>query len=147
MAIKIPRRTQLDADDIEKFIREARAAAQLKHPNMVGVHEVGREGDTVYIVSDYIAGLSLDKWLSGQHPTPREAAELCRKIALALHHAHKAGVIHRDLKPSNIMIDAAGEPHVMDFGLAKREAGEITKTVEGQILGTPTAAATSIRSA
>ena len=135
--MKIPRKGQLDREETEKFLREARAAAQLQHPGIVGVHEVGIEGETVYIVSDFIEGLSLDKWLEGQRPTPRKAAELCIKIAEALHHAHEKGVIHRDLKPGNIMFDAAGETHVMDFGLAKREAGEITMTVEGQIMGTP----------
>ena len=118
VAVKIPRKGQLDREETEKFLREARAAAQLRHPGIVGVHEVGIEGETVYIVSDFIAGLSLDKWLEGQRPTPRKAAELCIKIAEALHHAHEKGVIHRNLKPGNIMLDAAGETHVMDFGLA-----------------------------
>ncbi len=79
----------------------------------------------------------MKEWTDAKRLTPREAAELCIKIAKALHHAHEAGVIHRDLKPGNIMMDTDGEPHIVDFGLAKREAGEITMTVEGQILGTP----------
>ncbi len=137
VAVKIPRKGQLNREGVEKFLREARAAAQLQHPHIVGVHEVGLEGDLLYIVSDFIGGLSLDKWLAGQKLTHRESAELCVKIAEALHYAHEHGIIHRDLKPSNIMIDRAGEPHLMDFGLAKREAGEITMTMEGQILGTP----------
>jgi len=137
VAVKIPRKGQMDRDEVEKFLREARAAAQLKHPGIVGVHEVGLEGDLIYIVSDLVEGLSLDKWLEGQRPTYRQAAELCVRIAEALHYAHEHGIVHRDLKPSNIMIDRAGELHLMDFGLAKREAGEITVTLEGQILGTP----------
>ena len=75
--------------------------------------------------------------LPGSGLTSREAAELVVKIAEALHHAHEAGVVHRDLKPSNIMLDQDGEPHVIDFGLARRETGEIAMTVEGQVLGTP----------
>src|SRR5439155_6944219 len=67
----------------------------------------------------------------------REAAELCAKIATALEHAHQAGVIHRDLKPSNVMVDEEGNPHVMDFGLARREVGEVTMTRDGQVVGTP----------
>ena len=137
VAVKIPRKGQLSPDEAEKFVREARAAAQLQHPGIVGVYEVGREDETLYIVSEFVEGLSLADWLTGQRPTYRESAELCVKIADALHHAHEHGVIHRDLKPSNVMLDRNGEPHVMDFGLAKREAGEITMTVEGQVLGTP----------
>ena len=137
VAIKIPRQKDLDPKETEVFLRDARAAAQLNHPSIAGVHEVGRESDTVYIVTDYIDGANLSEWLTGQRLTSREAAELVIKIAEALHHAHEAGVIHRDLKPSNIMLDQDGEPHVIDFGLARRESGEIAMTVEGQVLGTP----------
>lgn len=137
VAVKIPRKGQLDAEETEKFLREARAAAQLRHPNIVSVHEVGLEGDVLYLVSDFIEGLSLQDVLTARKYALREAAELCAKIAEALHFSHENGVIHRDLKPSNIMLDDSGEPHLMDFGLAKREAGEITMTLDGQILGTP----------
>jgi WD40 repeat protein len=137
VAIKIPRKDQLSPTEAEQFLREARAAAQLRHPHIVPVHEVGREDDTLYIVSDFIEGLSLADRLTGPQLPTREAAELCVTIAEALHHAHEAGVIHRDLKPANIMLDDAGRPYVMDFGLARREAGEITITVEGKLLGTP----------
>ena len=137
VAVKIPRRGQLSAAEIEQFFREARSAAQLRHPHIVSVFEVGRDGETLYIVSDYVRGVALSDWLTGHRPSPWEVAELCFTVADALQHAHEHGVIHRDLKPSNIMIDEAGKPHLMDFGLAKREVGEITMTVDGQILGTP----------
>jgi serine/threonine protein kinase len=123
VAVKIPRKDGLSPAEAEQFLREARAAAQLRHPNIVPVHEVGREDGTLYIVSDFIEGLSLADWLTGQQLTTREAAELCVTIAEALHHAHEAGVIHRDLKPANIMLDGDGRPHILDFGLARREAG------------------------
>ena len=84
VAIKIPRKGELDASETEQFIREARAAAQLKHPNIVAVHEVGREDGQVYIVSDYVEGLTLADWLIGQQLTSRTAAELCVKLAEAL---------------------------------------------------------------
>ena len=137
VAIKIPRSDQIEPQNVETFLREARAAAQLRHPNIVAVHEVGRENDTLYIVSDFIAGVTLADRLTAGPFTPRDAAQLLAQIAQALHHAHDAGVIHRDLKPQNIMLDAAGQPHLMDFGLAKREAGEVTMTFDGKILGTP----------
>ena len=137
VAVKIPRKDQLSAEETDKFFREARAAAQLRHPNVVSVHEVGREDDQVYIVSDYVQGATLSDYVEEQTLSSHEAAELCAKIADALHHAHEAGVIHRDLKPSNIMMDVGGEPHIMDFGLAKREAGEITMTMDGKVIGTP----------
>ena len=137
VAVKIPRRGTLSSADQESFYREARVAAQLRHPHIVSVHEVGRDGDTLYIVSSFVHGSSLSEWLEVRRPAPREAARLCALLADALHHAHQAGVIHRDLKPANILMDDDAAPHITDFGLAKREAGEVTMTVEGQVLGTP----------
>ncbi len=137
VAVKIPRQGTMTTEEQERFFHEARAAAQLCHPNIVSVHEVGRDGESVYIVSDFVSGVTLDDWLTGQQVTCREAAELSVKIAEALHHAHEAGVIHRDLKPANIVIDMDLEPHLMDFGLARRDTGEVTVTLDGQVLGTP----------
>ena len=137
VAVKIPRKEQLDADEAEQFLREARAGAQVMHPNIVGVHEVGREDDSIYIVTDFIDGATLAEWLTDQRLGSREAAELCATIAGALQVAHECGVVHRDLKPGNIMLDMDGVPYITDFGLAKREANEITMTIDGRVLGTP----------
>jgi WD40 repeat protein/tRNA A-37 threonylcarbamoyl transferase component Bud32 len=137
VAIKVPRKGQLDPLEAEQFLREARAAAQLRHPNIVSVHEVGRDGDTVFIVSDLVAGISLSEWAACRQPSLRQVAIVCALIAEALHHAHECGVIHRDLKPANVLISADDRPHIMDFGLAKREGMEITMTLDGQVLGTP----------
>ena len=137
VAVKIPRSPELSSSSTDQFLREARAAAQLNHPNIVTIHEVGRSDDRIYIVSDFIDGVSLADLLSARRLAPRQSVRLCIEVAMALHHAHENGVIHRDLKPSNVMLDAEQAPFVMDFGLAKREAGEVTMTVEGKLLGTP----------
>jgi serine/threonine protein kinase/ribosomal protein S27E len=137
VAVKIPRKGQLSSIELEQFFREARSAAQLRHPNIVPVFEVGKEGETIFIVCAFVRGVSLADLLTGQKPELKEACTVLRTIAEALHHAHEHGVIHRDLKPSNVMLDQANTPYLMDFGLAKRDVNEITMTVDGQILGTP----------
>jgi WD40 repeat protein len=137
VALKIPRQGVLAPAEADRFFREARAAAQLRHPNIVAVHEIGNHSGMIYIVSDFVDGRTLQDVIQGQPLPFREAATLVVRIARALHHAHEAGVIHRDLKPSNIMIDSRGEPIVMDFGLARRESDDTSLTVEGGIMGTP----------
>jgi serine/threonine protein kinase len=137
VALKVPRQANMSPEEQEKFFREARAAAQLRHPNIVAVHEVGRDGETLYIVSDLVRGASLSDWTTKSRPNFVESARIVAAVAGALHHAHENGVVHRDLKPANIIVDAQGDPHVMDFGLAKRDSGEVTMTVEGHVLGTP----------
>ena len=137
VAIKIPRHGQFDETHEKAFLREAQNAAQLSHPGIVSVFEVGRDGDTLFIISEFVRGLTLADQFTAYRYSTREAAKLCIKICEALQHAHDRGVIHRDLKPGNIMLDANGSPRLMDFGLAKRDAGEISMTLDGQILGTP----------
>lgn len=136
VALKIPRGDHLSPEEVERFFREARAAAQFRHPNLVGVQAVGREGNQLYIVSDFIEGLPLDAWRGEQQLEFRQTAELVHKIASAMQAAHGGGVIHRDLKPQNILIDSDDEPCIVDFGMAKRHL-EAELTSEGQTLGTP----------
>ena len=136
VALKIPRR-MLSPGDEQQFLHEARVAAQLRHPHIVTVYEIGREGEHSYIASDLVAGVSLDKFKSSGEITQRGAAELLATICDALHFAHQAGIVHRDLKPGNILIDAEGQPHITDFGLAKRSREEVEVNVRGEILGTP----------
>ncbi len=137
VAIKIPRPGRLSVDELERFRGDARAAAQVRHPHVVAVHEVGQCRGLPYIVSDYIEGPALSAWLKQHRPLSlRKAAELCKLIAIALHHVHQVGVIHRDLKPANILMDAKDEPHLVDFGLAKREVEDVALTVEGYLMGT-----------
>jgi len=137
VAVKVPRHGELDSQQTELFLREARASARLRHANIVAVHEVGRHQDTAYLVMDYVDGPTLADQIAEGPWTPAEAARLCAKVAEAVHFAHEAGVIHRDLKPSNILLNCRREPHITDFGLAKRAAEDVTLTVEGRILGTP----------
>jgi WD40 repeat protein/ribosomal protein S27E len=138
VAVKIPRPGSLATQtEIDRFLREARSAAQLRHPGVVSVFDALQIDGTCCLVSEYIAGATLADRLTAGRLTFRRAAELVAEVADALDVAHRHGIIHRDIKPSNIMIDLDGRTHVMDFGLAKRDAGEITMTIEGQILGTP----------
>ncbi|MCA9187582.1 MAG: serine/threonine-protein kinase [Pirellulaceae bacterium] len=137
VALKLPRTPNMNATEAAVFFREARAAAQLRHPYIVPVHEVGRSDGQLFIVSDLIDGVSMSEWIESRKYGFRDAARLCQQIAEALAHAHSRQVIHRDLKPANVLIDSSGLPHVTDFGLAKREVGEITMTLEGQFVGTP----------
>jgi tRNA A-37 threonylcarbamoyl transferase component Bud32 len=138
VALKVPRAGNLaGAQELDRFLREARSAAQLRHPAIVPVHEVGQQDGLPYLVSDFVQGVTLADLLSARRLDIRAAAELVAAVADALQYAHEQGVVHRDVKPSNIMVGDDGKPVVMDFGLAKREAGEVTMTVEGQVLGTP----------
>ena len=137
VAVKTPKRSAIGVDETNQFIREAQAAAQLKHANIVTVHEVGRIDEFLYIVSDFVDGMTLSEWLKKNRPTSRKSAEMCVKIADALEHAHQAGVIHRDIKPGNILLDSSGTPNIADFGLAKRQVGDMTMTFDGRVVGTP----------
>ncbi len=135
VAVKLPRRGELTVRETELFLREARAAAQLRHPNIVAVFEIGQDGDQCYIVSELIAGHSVSQWLAARDVSYQQCARLCTAIALALDHAHRAGIVHRDLKPANVVVDGLDQPHLLDFGLAKRDTAA-TLTVDGQLLGT-----------
>ncbi|MFL5240516.1 MAG: protein kinase domain-containing protein [Gemmataceae bacterium] len=139
VAIKIPRAGALgdSSGGAQRFLREARSVAQLRHPSIVSVHDVGQQDGMPYLVEDFVLGITLADRLTAHLPSPRDAVQLVASIADALQYAHEQGVVHRDIKPSNIMLDDKGLPHVMDFGLAKRDSGEATMTLEGQVMGTP----------
>jgi len=139
VALKMILAGPLAADeDITRFRTEAEAAARLQHPHIVAVHEVGEIEGQHYFSMDFIEGTSLAQKLLQSGPMPgRVAARYVRLMARAVHHAHKQGILHRDLKPSNILIDAEDEPHITDFGLAKRLGGDSGQTRTGVVLGTP----------
>jgi len=138
VAVKILRAGRLArAEDVERFLREAKSAARLKHPGIVSLYHVDQTPDGVcYLVEELVRGQTLAERLQAGPLDPRAAAELLAQVAEALDAAHSLGVIHRDVKPSNIILDAEGQPHVTDFGLAK-EAEDATMTPEGEVLGTP----------
>ena len=139
VALKTPRLGVLGSEaDTQRFLREARAAGNLRHPNIVPIYDAGKLGDSCYIASGFIEGQTLAERLDDEEKLPqRDVAELLQKLALALHYAHGKRVIHRDVKPANVMIDSDGEPLVMDFGMARRYEGEVLRTMEGAHLGTP----------
>lgn len=124
--------------DRQRFYAEAKAAAQLDHPGIVRVLEVGESNDGhLFYSMGFVDGHSLAHELRAGALPPQRAAQLAQKIAMAVDYAHREGVIHRDLKPGNVLIDTAGEPKITDFGLAKRLQSDQQLTVAGQVLGTP----------
>jgi serine/threonine-protein kinase len=130
-----------DPSFVARFRREAQAAANLNHPNVVGVYDWGQEGATYYIVMEYVDGKSLSDILRSEGlPPPDAAAGIATDVAAALGFAHRNGVVHRDVKPGNIMITAAGHVKVADFGIARAIAGgaEENLTQTGSVMGTAT---------
>ncbi len=138
VALKRPRPGALAAKGaLERFLREARSAAALRHPHIVAVHDVGQIDGEPYLVSAWIEGRNLADELSMRLPSYRQAAEWIAALADALDHAHRLGVIHRDVKPSNVLIDGEGRAYLTDFGLAKSDVAAATLTTDGQLVGTP----------
>ena len=138
VAVKMLLRRDLASPaDLTRFRSEAEAAAQLDHPGIVSIFEVGEHKGHPFYSMRYIEGTTLAKRLQAGPIPPREGAQILLRVAEAVQAAHSRGVLHRDLKPSNILIDLAGKPHVSDFGLAKRLEGNQTMTHTGAILGTP----------
>jgi tetratricopeptide (TPR) repeat protein/predicted Ser/Thr protein kinase len=139
VALKVPHQLAVSSPQaVERFYREARAAAQLDHPGICRVHDVGSFQDRPYITMAFVEGEPLSDHVARYVGRPREAAELVAQVACALAEAHARGVIHRDLKPANIMLAHPGRPVILDFGLARVPAGpEAGQTAAGMIMGTP----------
>jgi formylglycine-generating enzyme required for sulfatase activity/serine/threonine protein kinase len=141
VALKTPHFEQQPTDELlERFYREARAAATLRHPSICPVFDVGQIGGTHYISMAYIEGHPLSAFINPSKPqAERHVLIVIRKLAQALSEAHEHGIVHRDLKPANIMIDKRSEPIIMDFGLARQLAREenIRITQSGMLIGTP----------
>lgn len=132
VAIKVlPTDRPLSETARKRFQREALAASALNHPNIITIYEVGSEGDTDFIVMEYVRGATLSSLLKKRPLGTAEATRYCVQIAEALAKAHASGIVHRDLKPGNIMITEDGLVKVLDFGLAKFDASAATKDGEG----------------
>ena len=139
VAVKVQRAGSIaTAEEQRRFMHEARSAARLKHPSIVALYETGETDDGVsYLVTEFIRGETLESRLQHSRFDYREAAILIRQLAQAVHYAHQEGIVHRDVKPSNILIDESDQPHLADFGLAKRESPDGTLTTDGRVMGTP----------
>lgn len=136
VALKIPRTLEILEQGSDLFVREAQAIAGLNHPNIVKLFDV-QTGDMLMIVTEFVEGTTLQKHLQNVRLPHQECARICHQLAEALQHAHDHKVIHRDMKPGNVLIDSLGQMKITDFGLAKRDAADITMTLDGHILGTP----------
>jgi serine/threonine protein kinase len=139
LALKVPLFWQADCPRVlERFYREARAAATLSHPNICPVYDVGTIDGVHFVTMAYIEGRPLSELINSRNHLPQKSvASVVRKLALAMQEAHDRGIIHRDLKPSNIMINQRSEPVIMDFGLARRAQEKVRLTQSGAIVGTP----------
>src|SRR5260370_19793694 len=120
-----------------RFRNEAEMAAGLDHPHIVPVYEVAEHAAQLYFSMKLIEGGSLADRLDQYRGDPQAAARLVATVARAVHYAHQRGILHRDLKPGNILLDSAGQPHVTDFGLARRVASDSSLTQSGALVGTP----------
>src|SRR5947207_3262345 len=122
---------------LKRFRLEAEAAARLEHPGIVPIHEIGERDGSCYFSMKFIEGGQLDE-VARREPIPiRRAVELMANVARTVHYAHEHGILHRDIKPGNILLDAKGEPHLTDFGLARLVESESSVTHTLDVLGTP----------
>jgi predicted Ser/Thr protein kinase len=137
VALKVLKQADPGERAMQRFFREARAAARLSHSNIVGVHDAGCDGGRCWIAYEFVNGRTLARHADQQALDIPAAVRVTRDLAEALDHAHREGVFHRDLKPDNVIIDETGRPRLIDFGLARRADLGSDLTKDGAILGTP----------
>ncbi len=126
-----------DENEVKRFQTEAEAAANLRHPNIVSIHEIGVHEGQRYYSMDLVEGGNLEERIRQEPLSPGDAAKCLKAVAEAVAYAHSKGILHRDLKPQNILLDRDGNPHVTDFGLAKRMESGTQLTLSGSIMGSP----------
>src|SRR5437588_9093463 len=122
---------------LKRFRLEAKAAARLEHPGIVPIYEVGERDGSCYFSMKFVEGGQLDEVVRRAPMSIRQAVELIVKFARTVHYAHEHGILHRDIKPGNILLDAKGEPHLTDFGLARLVETESSVTHTLEVMGTP----------
>lgn len=137
VALKVPTFSLEDQRRVIRFVTEARAAARLRHPNIVPTYESGKIGGQYYIAAQFVNGMPLSRRIREAPPDFRQAMLWVRQLADALSYAHSEGIVHRDIKPDNIMLDEKLVPQIMDFGLARRTDEDAVMTTDGSIMGTP----------
>src|SRR5256886_7616190 len=125
------------ATHLRRFRLEAEAAAGLNHPSIVPIHEIGERDGCCYFSMNFIEGEPLDKVAKREPMSAPRAAQLMAKLGRTVHYAHERGILHRDIKPGNVLLDAEGEPHLTDFGLARLLETESNVTRTTEALGTP----------
>jgi tetratricopeptide (TPR) repeat protein/tRNA A-37 threonylcarbamoyl transferase component Bud32 len=139
IALKVARSAGQSPERMQRFRREARAAAGLRHPHIVPLFEAGEADGHLFLASAFVPGMTLEETIDKQGGTrlpAEQTAVIVRKLADALAYAHSQGVLHRDVKSANILLDPTGEPHLLDFGLARRTDEQVRMTVDGSVLGT-----------
>jgi serine/threonine-protein kinase len=122
---------------LKRFRREAEAAASLEHPCIVPIYEIGERDGACFFSMKFEEGGQLDQLVRGEGVSLRRAAEIIASLAHTVQYAHERGILHRDIKPGNILLDAQGQPHLADFGLARLVENESTVTRTLEVLGTP----------
>lgn len=137
VALKVMKSGEFASEqELQRFRTEVEAAATVKHKNIVPIYEIGEARGLIYFTMDYVDGCDLAKAVRERNLAPREIVRTLIKVVDAVSNAHRFGIIHRDLKPTNILVDASGEPYLIDFGLAKFDTKDNNLTGTGQIVGT-----------
>jgi serine/threonine protein kinase len=137
VALKVLKEPNPSERVMERFFREARAAARLDHPNIVAVYDAGFDSGRCWVAFQYVSGRPLTWYRDHHRLDPPTCARIMRELADAVDHGHHQGVLHRDIKPANVIIDDHGRPRLIDFGLARRADLDSSLTRDGAVVGTP----------